>query len=156
MSCNGCDPIGVGLVKDKSYQVSFLPSGTPSDAEYAGNENVKYAESNDIIIMQDTGNMYQYMKNDGKLEWVLKYEPSAADMTGYCIDACGYLFKPETIGELPDDLVLNGNIYTAPDAYLNGTKQLPTGLSLNSNIVMTDGSVYFPTTNNNNGVLCAA
>ncbi|CAI3945794.1 hypothetical protein [Commensalibacter papalotli (ex Botero et al. 2024)] len=66
------------------------------------------------------------------------------------------VIAPDNIGELPDDLVLNGNIYTAPDAYLNGSKKLPEGLSLNSNIVMTDGSVYFPTTINNNGVLCAA
>ncbi|EUK18814.1 hypothetical protein [Commensalibacter papalotli (ex Servin-Garciduenas et al. 2014)] len=68
----------------------------------------------------------------------------------------GIVIAPDNIGELPDDLVLNGNIYTAPDAYLNGSKKLPEGLSLNSNIVMTDGSVYFPTTINNNGVLCAA
>lgn len=68
----------------------------------------------------------------------------------------GIVTVPETVGELPDDLVLNGNIYTAPDAYLNGTKQLPAGLSLNSNIVMTDGSVFYSKTINNNGVLCAA
>lgn len=68
----------------------------------------------------------------------------------------GNMVVPETIGELPDDFVLNGNIYTAPDAYLNGTKQIPDGLSLNSNIVMTDGSVFFPKTINNSGVLCAA
>lgn len=66
------------------------------------------------------------------------------------------LVAPNNIGELPDDLLLNGNIYTVTDTYLNGTKQLPTGLSLNSNIIMTDGSVFFPKTINNNGVLCAA
>ncbi|EHD12936.1 hypothetical protein CIN_21820 [Commensalibacter intestini A911] len=78
-----------------------------------------------------------------------------ADTEGIYIQE-GIVTVPETIGELPDDLLLNGNIYTVPDTYLNGTKQLPTGLSLNSNIIMTDGSVFFPKTINNNGVLCAA
>ncbi|EHD14076.1 hypothetical protein CIN_09400 [Commensalibacter intestini A911] len=68
----------------------------------------------------------------------------------------GNMVVPEKIGKLPDDFVLNGNIYIAPDAYLTGTKTLPQGLSLNSNIVMTNGSVFFPKTINNNGLLCAA
>lgn len=68
----------------------------------------------------------------------------------------GIIIVPENIGVLPDDLILNGNIYTVPSDYLDGTKQLPTGLSSNSNVVMTDGSVFFPKTINNNGVLCAA
>lgn len=68
----------------------------------------------------------------------------------------GIIIAPKNIGVLPNDLILNGNIYAVPSDYLDGTKQLPTGLSLNSNVVMTDGSVFFPKTINNNGVLCAA
>lgn len=72
------------------------------------------------------------------------------------IDGNGILRYGESIGTLPSDLVLNGDVYTAPQAYLNGTETLPAGLYLNSNIVMTDGTVYFPKTINNLGVLCAA
>lgn len=78
-----------------------------------------------------------------------------ADIEGIYVQD-GLVIVPDKTGVLPDDFILNGNIYTAPNTYVNGTKQLPTGLSLNSNVVMTDGSVFFPKTINNNGVLCAA
>lgn len=71
-------------------------------------------------------------------------------------DTNGYIFVPDNIGTLPSDLVLNGSIYTAPDSYSSGQKSLPTGLSLNGNIVMTDGTTYFKNTINNSGILCAA
>ena len=66
----------------------------------------------------------------------------------------GYLISPSETGTLPDDFTTNGGIYIAPADYVSGTKQLPTGLYLNGDVVMTDGTVYFINTVNNNNVLC--
>lgn len=67
----------------------------------------------------------------------------------------GYLISPSATGTLPDDFTTNGGVYIASTDYVSGTKQLPTGLYLNGDVVMTDGTVYFIDTVNNNNVLCA-
>lgn len=70
----------------------------------------------------------------------------------YYVDQNDVVRLARQVGELPDDVSLNGGIYMA------GATALPTGLSLNSDgvTIMTDGTVYFPNTINNDGVLCAA
>lgn len=100
---------------------------------------------NSIIANQDM--TITYIMTDGST----KNTPS-----GFYKDNNGYLFVPDNIETLPDDLILNGSVYTVPDSYLSGQKQLPSGLSLNGNIVITDGTTYFKNTINNSGILCAA
>lgn len=76
--------------------------------------------------------------------------PSVPDGSYYVTDG-GFLVKiTEPVGTLPDGLVLDGNVYTNPNSVT-----LPTGLSQNGLVVMTDGTVYFPSTQPNGGVLCA-
>lgn len=67
----------------------------------------------------------------------------------YYIDQSNVVRLARQIGDLPSDLSLNGGVYMA------GATALPTGLTSNGGVVMTDGSVYFPNTINNIGVLCA-
>ncbi|GAB32214.1 hypothetical protein APS_2816 [Acetobacter pasteurianus subsp. pasteurianus LMG 1262 = NBRC 106471] len=52
---------------------------------------------------------------------------------------------------------MNGNVYVAPASYISNPSSLPAGLSVDADtgIVLTDGSVFFPNTINNVGVLCA-
>ncbi|MBO1361448.1 hypothetical protein J2D73_16810 [Acetobacter sacchari] len=52
-----------------------------------------------------------------------------------------------TLGTLPDDVTLEGDVYIA------GATALPTGLTTNGSVIMTDGTVYFPNTQSNGGVL---
>lgn len=65
--------------------------------------------------------------------------------------------RPTVVGAIPSDFTMNGNVYIAPAAYTNGTSTMPAGLSADSDtgIVLTDGSIFFPNTLNNIGVLCA-
>mgnify|MGYP001204848299 CR=1 FL=1 len=65
--------------------------------------------------------------------------------------------RPTVTGTIPSDFTVNGNIYIAPAAYTNGVSVLPAGLSVDADtgIILTDGSVFFPNTINNIGVLCA-
>lgn len=58
---------------------------------------------------------------------------------------------PKTVGVLPSDVINNGGVYMV------GSTALPTGLSVNADgsTIMTDGTVYYPGTYSNNGVLCA-
>lgn len=76
--------------------------------------------------------------------------PSVPTGSYYVTDGGSLVKITEPVGTLPDGLVLDGNVYTNP----NGVT-LPTGLSQNGLVVMTDGSVYFPNTQSNGGVLCA-
>ncbi|WP_283093361.1 phage fiber-tail adaptor protein [Acetobacter persici] len=76
--------------------------------------------------------------------------------TGLIKDQNGYLYAPDNALSVPADFTTNGSIYIAPSDYITGTKQLPSGLSLNSNIVLTDGTSFYVNTTNNGGVLCAA
>lgn len=144
------DTAGFNMIYLNSTSGDLFESFTSSDCTsytWVLKGNLKGAKGNSIDSISVSNKGIEFTMSDGTS---LDAIPEGI----YIQD--GIITVPETVGKLPDDLVLNGNIYTAPDAYLNGTKQLPAGLSLNSNIVMTDGSVYFPTTNNNNGVLCAA
>lgn len=65
--------------------------------------------------------------------------------------------RPTITGTIPSDFTMNGNVYIAPAAYTNGSITMPAGLSADSDtgIVLTNGSVFFPNTLNNIGVLCA-
>lgn len=61
----------------------------------------------------------------------------------------------EQARSLPSDFTTNGGVYVAPDDYVTGNKPMPAGLSLNGNLVMTDGSVPYQGTTDNGGLLCA-
>ena len=65
--------------------------------------------------------------------------------------------RPSATDTIPADFTVNGNVYVAPAAYVSNPTSLPSGLSVDANtgIVLTDGSVFFPNTINNVGVLCA-
>ncbi|MGF1275579.1 hypothetical protein [Acetobacter pasteurianus] len=65
--------------------------------------------------------------------------------------------RPSATGTVPSDFAVNGNVYVAPASYISNPTSLPSGLSLDADtgIVLTDGSVFFPNTINNIGVLCA-
>ena len=65
--------------------------------------------------------------------------------------------RPGTTGTIPSDFTVNGNVYVAPASYVSNPSALPAGLSVDTDtgIVLTDGSVFFPNTINNIGVLCA-
>lgn len=65
--------------------------------------------------------------------------------------------RPSVTGTVPSDFTVNGNVYVAPASYVSNPSSLPAGLSVDAGtgIVLTDGSVFFPNTINNIGVLCA-
>lgn len=65
--------------------------------------------------------------------------------------------RPTVTGTIPADFTVNGNVYVAPATYVSNPSSLPAGLSVDADtgIVLTDGSVFFPNTINNVGVLCA-
>ncbi|GCD48770.1 hypothetical protein BJI49_06625 [Acetobacter pasteurianus] len=65
--------------------------------------------------------------------------------------------RPSVTGTIPADFTVNGNVYVAPASYISNPSSLPAGLSVDADtgIVLTDGSVFFPNTINNVGVLCA-
>lgn len=67
----------------------------------------------------------------------------------------GNIFVAEDIFDIPDDFTINGSLFIASDSYVNGEKPLPSGLFLNGNIVLTDGSTHYKNTWNNNGILCS-
>lgn len=90
---------------------------------------------------------FSYTMSDGSV----KNSP-----TGILKDQNNFLISPDSLNTLPSDLTTNGNVCIAPDSYVTGKKSLPTGLYLNSNVVMTDGSTYYINTQNNGGVLCTA
>lgn len=65
--------------------------------------------------------------------------------------------RPTVTGTIPQDFSVNGNVYIAPASYIGNPSALPAGLSVDAKtgIVQTDGTVFFPNTLNNIGVLCA-
>lgn len=65
--------------------------------------------------------------------------------------------RPTVTGTIPSDFAVNGNVYVAPAADISNPSALPTGLSVDTDtgIILTDGSIFFPSTLNNIGVLCA-
>ena len=68
----------------------------------------------------------------------------------YYVDQNDVVRRARTVGTLPDDVTVNGGVYIA------GSSTLPAGLTSDGSVIITDGTVYFPNTWNNNGVLCAA
>ncbi|WP_244980426.1 hypothetical protein [Acetobacter thailandicus] len=68
----------------------------------------------------------------------------------YYVDQNDIVRRARTVGTLPDDVTVNGGVYIA------GSSTLPAGLTSEGDVIITDGTVYFPNTWNNNGVLCAA
>lgn len=118
------------------------PQGVPGVAGVQGQTGVSIDA---ITISKDM--TFTYTMSDGST----KTSPS-----GIYRDLNNFLISPDSVATVPDDFTTNGSIYIAPDAYVTGQKTLPTGLSLNSNIVLTDGTTYFINTQNNGGVLCAA
>ncbi|MBS1026063.1 hypothetical protein [Gluconobacter cerinus] len=54
---------------------------------------------------------------------------------------------PANVGTLPDDVTVKDGLYYA------GVKSLPTGLSNNGGLIITDGSVFYPGTYGNGGIL---
>ena len=68
----------------------------------------------------------------------------------YYVDQNDVVRRARTVGTLPDDVTVNGGVYIA------GSSTLPAGLTSEGDVIITDGTVYFPNTWNNNGVLCAA
>lgn len=64
--------------------------------------------------------------------------------------------RPTVAGTIPSDFTVNGNVYVAPASYISNPGSLPAGLSVDADtgIILTDGSVFFPNTINNIGVLC--
>lgn len=98
------------------------------------------------VIMNDDLT-FSFMMSNGSIEKVY---------SGLYRNKDGVVIAPEKVSEIPNDFSLNGNLYIASDDYLNGSKKMPEGLSLNGNIVLTDGSVYYKNSWNNGGVLCVA
>ena len=74
--------------------------------------------------------------------------------TGLFRDNNGQIVAMDQVASLPDDFSINGSVFIAPDSYVNGGKPMPKGLSLDGNIVLTDGTVYYKHSVNNGGVLC--
>lgn len=110
-------------------------------------ENVPLSSLLEVVSTQSSGAVDDAVKKyvlklDGKLDAGAIY--AAADGT--------LRFVPKSVGVLPSDVRINGGVYQA------GATPLPEGLSLNADgvTIMTDGTVYFPNTIDNNGVLCAA
>lgn len=74
--------------------------------------------------------------------------------TGLFRDSNGQIVAMNQVASLPDDFSINGSVFIAPNSYVNGGKSMPKGLSLDGNIVLTDGTVYYKHSINNGGVLC--
>lgn len=72
-------------------------------------------------------------------------------------DASGRLRPVKSRGVLPEDFTRNGPVFIAGDAYVSRAKPMPAGLYLIglSPVVMTDGSVHYPDTISNSGLLVA-
>ncbi|OUI87886.1 hypothetical protein HK11_09105 [Acetobacter sp. DmW_043] len=68
----------------------------------------------------------------------------------YYVDQNDVVRRARIVGTLPDDVTVNGGVYIA------GSSTLPAGLTSEGDVIITDGTVYFPNTWNNNGVLCTA
>lgn len=106
------------------------------------------------VVTDDKGNtvpLKDYIANNSG-------SGGGGDTTNYLVLPSGAVVDKGTTGTLPADLVVNGGVYTVPVAYVSGKSTLPSDLSFDpkSTIVTTDGTVYYPNTVNNVGVLCSA
>lgn len=137
------DP-GVGIQQldvsaDGQTLIVWLTDGSQKDVPLSSLLEVVSTQSSGAV--DDAVKKY-VLQLDGKL-----------DADAIYAEADGTLrLVPKAVGVLPPDVRINGGVYQA------GATPLPAGLSLNADgvTIMTDGTVYFPHTIDNNGVLCAA
>lgn len=108
------------------------------------------------IVAGKDGKSYDITMSDGSVENI-PFPEGSGGTSGYADIGGNLLEAPATTAVVPSDFTVNGNVYIAPEAYINGTTALPAGLSVDSStgIVLTDGTVAFQNTINNVGVLCA-
>ena len=126
-------------------------------------EGILYENQDDgiVVIMGSTGpqgNGIYSVSIDKDFSLVITMSDGTVQKIdiGIVKDKNGQLMAIENSSFLPDDFSINGSLYIASSDYVNGNKTMPNGLSLNGNIVLTDGSVFYKNTWNNGGVLCAA
>ncbi|MBS1056106.1 hypothetical protein [Gluconobacter kondonii] len=99
------------------------------------------------------GDVLMLVREISGVPTIFQMKPEALQLSylnGFDIGPDGMLRKiTEPVGTLPEDFTINNGIY------MLGTSPPPAGLSSNHGIIMTDGSVYYPNTIDNGGVLCA-
>lgn len=125
-------------------------------------EGILYENPDDgiVVVMGATGVRGNgirsiAMGNDANLEFSMDDGTVISVDTGLFRDDNGQIVAIDQVASLPDDFSVNGSVFLAPDSYVNGGKPMPKGLSLDGNIVLTDGSVHYRHSMNNGGVLCS-
>ncbi len=125
-------------------------------------EGILYENPDDgiVVVMGSTGVRGNgirsiAMGNDANLEFQMDDGTVISVDTGLFKDNNGQIVAMDQVASLPDDFSVNGSVFLAPDSYVNGGKSMPKGLSLDGNIVLTDGSVHYRHSMNNGGVLCS-
>ncbi|MUG08615.1 phage fiber-tail adaptor protein [Commensalibacter melissae] len=124
-------------------------------------EGILYENPDDgiVVVMGATGVRGNgirsiAMGNDANLEFSMDDGSVINVDTGLFRDNNGQIVAMDKVASLPDDFSINGSVFIAPNSYVNGDKSMPKGLSLDRNIVLTDGTVYYKHSINNGGVLC--
>lgn len=124
-------------------------------------EGILYENQDGIVVVMGAtgvrGNGIRSiaMGNDASLEFSMDDGTVISVDTGLFRDDNGQIVAIDQVASLPDDFSVNGSVFLAPDSYVNGGKSMPKGLSLDGNIVLTDGSVHYRHSMNNGGVLCS-
>ncbi|MUH07160.1 phage fiber-tail adaptor protein [Commensalibacter melissae] len=124
-------------------------------------EGILYENQDGIVVVMGAtgvrGNGIRSiaMGNDANLEFSMDDGTVISVDTGLFRDDNGQIVAMDQVASLPDDFSVNGSVFLAPDSYVNGGKPMPKGLSLDGNIVLTDGSVHYRHSMNNGGVLCS-
>lgn len=124
-------------------------------------EGILYENQDGIVVVMGAtgvrGNGIRSiaMGNDANLEFQMDDGTVISVDTGLFRDDNGQIVAMDQVASLPDDFSVNGSVFLAPDSYVNGGKPMPKGLSLDGNIVLTDGSVHYRHSMNNGGVLCS-
>ena len=124
-------------------------------------EGILYENQDGIVVVMGAtgvrGNGIRSiaMGNDANLEFSMDDGTVISVDTGLFRDDNGQIVAIDQVASLPDDFSVNGSVFLAPDSYVNGGKSMPKGLSLDGNIVLTDGSVHYRHSMNNGGVLCS-
>ncbi|MBI0180223.1 hypothetical protein [Commensalibacter sp. W8163] len=124
-------------------------------------EGILYENQDGIVVVMGAtgvrGNGIRSiaMGNDANLEFSMDDGTVISVDTGLFRDDNGQIVDMDQVASLPDDFSVNGSVFLAPDSYVNGGKSMPKGLSLDGNIVLTDGSVHYRHSMNNGGVLCS-
>lgn len=124
-------------------------------------EGILYENQDGIVVVMGAtgvrGNGIRSiaMGNDANIEFSMDDGTVISVDTGLFRDDNGQIVAIDQVASLPDDFSINGSVFLAPDIYVNGGKSMPKGLSLDGNIVLTDGSVHYRHSMNNGGVLCS-